>query len=64
MITDDFLKWLTTAKGRELIKYEPANDREKYLIELEIDRRLEENVPKIMDGVFSFLKDITESSEE
>ena len=63
MITDEFLKWLTTAKGSELMKYEPKNDREKYLIKAELDKRIEGNSEKIVSGVFSFLADITSEDE-
>lgn len=64
MITDEFLEWLKTAKGSELMGYEPKDEKEKYLIEDELGRRVEGNAEKIVSGFFSFLSDITSEEEK
>ena len=64
MITEQFLNWLKTAKGSELAHYQTTNDREKILIDAEIEKRLEANVPKILDNVFGFFVSILNDDEE
>jgi hypothetical protein len=54
MISDKFINWLKTAKGSELLRYTPKNEEEKKLIEIELDRRLDKNVPAILDNGFLF----------
>ena len=55
-----FLEWLKSAKGSELAYYEPKNDKENELIEAEIERRLDKNVPKLADSFFSFIEKLGE----
>jgi hypothetical protein len=64
MITNEFLNWLKTAKGSDLAKYQTTNDLEKILIDAEIEKRLEANVPKILDNVFGFFVSLMNDDEE
>ena len=64
MISDKFLEWVKTAKGTELLRYEPKNDAEKLVIDAEIDKRLEKNVPVILDNIFAFVAEITNEDEK
>ena len=64
LITDEFLNWLHTAKGSELMKYKAKNDAEKRCIEIEIDKRLDKNVPVILDNVASFFANIMNEEKQ
>lgn len=64
MKTNQFIHWLKTAKGSELAHYQTTNDFEKILIDAEIEKRLAENLPKIIDNVFGFLVSILNDEDE
>lgn len=57
-LSKEFTDRLETAKGSDLAHYKTSDPEESAAVDAEINRRIEQNVPKILVNVFDFFAEM------